>query len=267
MSNEEEEEDQVHLVQTLLTVNEVFVYQIPPMKSSGGHRAEDWDLAKPLKTCTLTVERLDSACLIKLIIEKIKLGGVGVDTSLFAQSIIKVGDTNKLEYFLQQTVDSSRYFVLKIVDKTLGRTAHIGVGFRERDDASNFRLALQDYERSILREFKAEANHQKFEEQDGEETSDAAPELTQVSKLTLKEGEKIHIKLKGYEANENKEQKKATVSGGTVPLLKKPTGGGGAVPLLKKPPLAVCAEDELEQKDESAAPDDDDDEEWTDFQS
>jgi hypothetical protein len=32
------DEDKVHLVQTLLTVNEVFVYRIPPMKTSGGHR-------------------------------------------------------------------------------------------------------------------------------------------------------------------------------------------------------------------------------------
>lgn len=32
------EEDEVHILQTLLTVREVFVYRIPPMKSSGGHR-------------------------------------------------------------------------------------------------------------------------------------------------------------------------------------------------------------------------------------
>jgi hypothetical protein len=34
----EGEEDKVVLVQTLLTVNEVFVYRIPPLKSSVGHR-------------------------------------------------------------------------------------------------------------------------------------------------------------------------------------------------------------------------------------
>ena len=38
MTLDDDDDCQVHLVQTLLTVNEVFVYQIPPMKTSGGHR-------------------------------------------------------------------------------------------------------------------------------------------------------------------------------------------------------------------------------------
>lgn len=209
------------------------------------------------------MERLDNSCLIKLIVETIKPGGVGVDTSLFAQSIITVNETNKLEYFLQQTVDSSRYFAIKIEDKTSGRSAHIGVGFRERDDASNFRLALQDYERSILREFQAEAIHQEYKEKDGEETTEVTPELPQVSKLTLKEGEKIVIKLKGYETDSKKEPKKepkkTSSGGGAIPLLKKPA------PLLKKPP--TTAEKEVENKDKSIAPSVDDDDEWGDFQS
>jgi hypothetical protein len=194
---------------------------------------------------------MDGSCVIELIVETVKDGGVGTDTSLFAQSIIKVDETNKLEYFLQQVVDSSRYFAIKIENKTSGQTAHIGVGFREREDAINFRMALQDYERSILREFKAEAIHQKFE--DAEETSEEVPDLPEVSKLTLKEGEKIHIKIKGYETVVPKEQKK-------------PIGGGGVPLLLKKPPPPASVEEESGQKDDSAAAEDDDDE-WTDFQS
>jgi hypothetical protein len=196
---------------------------------------------------------MDDSCVIKLIVETVKDGGVGTDTSLFAESIIKVDEMNKLEYFLQQVVDSSRYFAIKIENKTSGRTAHIGVGFREREDAINFRMALQDYERSILRECKAEAIHQKFE--DAKDTGEDVPDLPEVSKLTLKEGQKIHIKIKGYETVVHKEQKKVAGSGCGIALL------------LKKPPPPASVEEELGQKDDSAAATDNDDDEWTDFQS
>ena len=34
----------------LLTLSEVFVYKVPPMKSASGHRAEEWGLGKPMFT-------------------------------------------------------------------------------------------------------------------------------------------------------------------------------------------------------------------------
>lgn len=38
---------------SLLTIKEVFVYKVPPLRSASGHRAEDWNLAAPLFTgCT-----------------------------------------------------------------------------------------------------------------------------------------------------------------------------------------------------------------------
>jgi len=161
-------EDEVHLVQKLLTVNEVFIYRIPHLKSAGGHRAEDWDLANPLQTCVLNVERMDNSCVVKFFVENINDNGVGSNIKLFAQSIIIVSETLKLEYFMESVADSSRYFVVKIEDIKTGRTAHIGVGFRERDDASNFRMALQDYERSMKRQIKAEAMTQEFEKKNEE---------------------------------------------------------------------------------------------------
>lgn len=42
-------------------------------------------------------------------------------------------------------VDSSRYFVIKVVDRGSRKHAFIGVGFRERMDASDFSAALDDY--------------------------------------------------------------------------------------------------------------------------
>jgi hypothetical protein len=33
-----------------LTINECFVYKVPPLRTASGHRAEDWNLAAPIFT-------------------------------------------------------------------------------------------------------------------------------------------------------------------------------------------------------------------------
>jgi hypothetical protein len=48
------------LRQTLMNVDECFVYRVPPLSTSGGHRAENWDLGKPMQTCGFQVERRDN---------------------------------------------------------------------------------------------------------------------------------------------------------------------------------------------------------------
>lgn len=47
---EEEEEEELVIEQPLLTIKEVFVYQVPPLRASSGHRAEEWGLANPVFT-------------------------------------------------------------------------------------------------------------------------------------------------------------------------------------------------------------------------
>jgi hypothetical protein len=127
--------------------------------------------------------------------------------------------------FVESAVDSSRYFVVRISDETTGRHASIGMGFRERDDASNFRVALQEYERSLQRERTAEAIHMAYE---GETDGDRKPSpLPEIGNLTLKEGEKIHIDIK---------KKSTTIKENPATKLASSKGSGGALPLLKKPP-------------------------------
>jgi adaptin ear-binding coat-associated protein 1/2 len=211
---------------------------------------------------------MDNSCLIQLIAETVKPGGVGVVSSLFAQSIVTVTEHQTLQYFLEPVVDSSRYFVLKIEDSASHRTAHIGIGFRERDDASNFTLAMQDYERSIQRQFKAEAMHTKFERLqqeaaaaggggDDETPSDLAQ---QVSKLTLKEGEKIRINLMG--------RKSSSQSKDTISKESKKSASAGVIPLLKKPPRpeppAPTAHDTSDPTNNGLVENDED--EWSEFQ-
>mmetsp|Transcript_3950 Transcript_3950/g.11222 ORF Transcript_3950/g.11222 Transcript_3950/m.11222 type:complete len:360 (+) Transcript_3950:180-1259(+) len=270
----------VVLEQTLLTCPEVFVYRIPPMMTSGGHRAEDWNLAKPLETCSLVVMRRDDSCLLHLMSEKPKKGGPpgATEPHLFAKCRIQLDfrdPTKKIEHWVEAVVDSSRYSVVRIGDDATGREAHIGMGFRERTDAVTFRMSLQEYENALRRERKAEAMHDAYERShchpdgggegsavDGSGGGSGAPPggdsltpppsaggptaLPAVSKLTLKEGEKIHVKIKGMAGTDHGSGGGGSGSGG----LRKSTALGlsgrkgppaGALTckgglLLKKPP-------------------------------
>lgn len=189
--------------------------------------AEDWDLAKPLQTCSLVVERRDDSCIISLFSKKLKQGGPkgATEDALFALCHIDLEGGKKVGQFVESVADSSRYFVVRISDENTGRHASIGMGFRERDDASNFRVALQEYERSLQRERTAEAIHMAYEgEIDGDRKPSPSPEI---GNLTLKDGEKIHIDLKG---------KSTTIVEMPANKLASSKGSSGALPLLKKPP-------------------------------
>ncbi|CAM9717381.1 unnamed protein product, partial [Laminaria digitata] len=47
-AGEEHEEEEIVIEQPLLTIKEVFVYKVPPLRASSGHRAEEWGLANPV---------------------------------------------------------------------------------------------------------------------------------------------------------------------------------------------------------------------------
>lgn len=44
------EEGELLIEQPLFTIKEVFVYRVPPLRASSGHRAEEWGLANPVFT-------------------------------------------------------------------------------------------------------------------------------------------------------------------------------------------------------------------------
>ena len=56
---------------------------------------------------------------------------------------------------VEPVIDSSRYFVLRVVDESSGRHAFLGLGFRERDHASDFKLAVQEHQNARAREREA----------------------------------------------------------------------------------------------------------------
>jgi Protein of unknown function (DUF1681) len=193
-------------------------------------RAEDWNLAAPLATCNLHVERRDDG----LVLEFRKLDDA--TNNIFAQAVIdcsiqqqqqsattddatKPPETHPIRHWIEGTVDSSRYFTLRIVSTANGREAFIGFGFRDRDQATDLREALQFYEAAMRREYEA-----------------TVITTTPGSKYTitkLAEGERIHIRT-GKEGNGGSDSSNSSI----VKSKKKETSTQSLPVLLKKPPPA-----------------------------
>ncbi|KAF8935188.1 Adaptin ear-binding coat-associated protein 2 [Dissophora ornata] len=125
----------------LLVVRECYVYKVPPLSSSRGHKAADWgDVDEPLWRGRLRIIAQGKKCFIRL--EDGKTG------DLFA-----VCPYEENKGCIESVTDSSRYFVLKIEDQ--GRHAFIGLGFLDRSHAFDFNVALQDHFKHLRAEEKS----------------------------------------------------------------------------------------------------------------
>lgn len=196
------EEDEYE--RTLLQLPSVHVFKIPMRKSAEGHRASDWP-KEPTWTGKLRV------------IAKGKMAAIILLDAHTNQTfaVCPVSD----EAAVERTLDSGRYFVLRI-QNAQGKHAFIGIAFNERNDAFDFNVALQEHKESKAREERASTGiFDSFE-------STSEPTLQD---LSIKVGEKITINIAG--GGLRREKKSTTSSGG---LLAPPPARGGA--LLAPPP-------------------------------
>lgn len=199
---------------TILTKPECLVYRLPPRNSVRGYRAADWGLDKPSWTGRMRVTARDEKVSIKL-----------EDTTngqLFAECPITEYPTKDIE----SVNDSSRYFVLRIQNQ--GRSAFIGIGFRDRGDSFDFNVALQD--------------HYKWVKNSNEPSE---PENVPKLNLGLAEGQTIKINLAGKMNADRERPKPASTSG--ISLLPPPPSKSnpGAIPSgnllnLAPPPQAAA---------------------------
>eukprot|EP00493_Phyllostaurus_siculus_P027937 UN28285 len=111
---------------------ECYIYKIPPRSTSRGYRAADWKLDQPDWTGRMKIVTLGGKCYIKY---EDKTSG-----ELFAQAPVDEYPGVQVE----AVMDSSRYFVVKIVDPS-GKHAFIGMGFNDRGDSFDFNVTLQDF--------------------------------------------------------------------------------------------------------------------------
>ncbi|CEL91766.1 unnamed protein product [Vitrella brassicaformis CCMP3155] len=188
--------DEEELEYALLQKGEVFVYKIPP-RPSVGHRAEDWK--NPIWQGKLQIVAKGDRCTVKL-----------VDRSsgqLFAMCPVP----ENYEEAIERTVDSSRYFALRI-DDGKGRHAYIGMGFEDRNDAFDFNATLNDFARR--REVERE-----------EASRPALADLPQRD-FRLQEGQKIKVEIKGVRGKSRRKDHHEGSQG----------GAGIAAPLMPPPP-------------------------------
>jgi adaptin ear-binding coat-associated protein 1/2 len=202
---------------------------LSPVSFVGNVRAEDWNLANPLQTCQLIVERRGDALVLEF----------SVAGALFCQSVIDLSSASPdapkltLEQLVEAAVDTSRYFVTRIQGPTkdggkkgghgAAASALIGFGFRERDTAVDFRESIQFYQRAMQREQKADQSSQ---------------HASEYSIPKLGEDEKIHVNFGG--AGGKKKKVSATITkapaGGSSAPSPGASGSSSAPLLLKKPP-------------------------------
>lgn len=173
--------------QTLFICREANVFKIPPRVGAGGYRSGDWRIADKIFTGRVKVVAKGDNCEVRL--EDPNTG------NLFATCPVPKGQR---EIAVEQASDSSRNFVLRLLDPTSGRHAFIGLSFVERGDAFDFNVALSDHEKHTERAaafvMAAAGDGQAAAAQ--QETAAEAELLYKKQDLSLKEGQTMKINMK-----------------------------------------------------------------------
>lgn len=185
--------------------------QIPPLKNESGHRANDWDVNKWLWSgalkMTATGERLN------IILHDATTG------ELFANCPV----TEQNSKAVDQVIDSSRYFALRI-DDGKGKHAFVGMGFRDRAYAYDFNATMQDHWKGVGRQKEADRMQ---EEMAARATDEPAKDYS------LKQGETLSIKVNVPGAGSKPRAPRPKAAEGGAFSLPPPPGG-----LLAPPPKA-----------------------------
>eukprot|EP00803_Ostreobium_quekettii_P000364 evm.model.scf_159.3 EVM.evm.TU.scf_159.3 scf_159:30253-30960(+) len=167
--------------QTVYICREVHLYKVPPRAGAHGYRSGDWHVGDNIFDGRLRVVAIQSN--FELRIEDPNTG------ELFAMCPFSRGERGTA---VEPVTDSSRYFVLRIVDPASGRHAFIGMGFDTRGDAFDFSAALDDQERQIERARQSQG----ASSTNGQVLPEIAALHQSPGDLSLKEGQTIHVKLK-----------------------------------------------------------------------
>jgi len=187
------------LEQTHFVAGKVFVFQVPKLESSEGFKAASWSKT-PIWTGRLRV--VSKGDKVSVLLEHIDKEG------LFAACPIQNEKT------VEQTVDSSRYFVLRLSDGK--KSAVLGIGFNDRTQAFDFKVSVQDQQKT--------------------EKAEKALASTPAVDLSLPKDGKIHINvnLGGKKDSKAKKDKGEGITAGMGGLKLAPPPAGGAVTDKKK---------------------------------
>jgi adaptin ear-binding coat-associated protein 1/2 len=264
----------IEVEQRILSLSEVFVYKVPPLRTASGHRAEEWGLENPLFTGHIKVFQSTTRLKISLYAYKDTTTLMSTDENLilFGECPIEIKPSEDVTPYVDAVIDSSRYFVLKLKDPKSTRTQNIGIGFRERETAFDLKNALNEYVRYIERMAKADEMHSKVEgdndnddndnDDDTHDQSGTGTLKSILGDLSLKQGAKIHVNSKFTRSEKSDEEKKQHGTGNGGKLLPPPgasASGAGSVFTLAPPPQVNSAESTAAAAAAAAAVVDDDD--------
>lgn len=235
--------DDEDIEHTLYLNRDVKVYRIPPRPAAGGHSSGTWRVDDCIFTGRLRVMAKGAAAEIRL-----EDGSTG---ELFALCPFTPATQAVV---IEATVDSSRYYVLRVEDPSTRRHAFLGIGFSDRGAAFDFNAALADHAKQCQRESIVAAHATAASSGSGNAPTTAAaaagpggsswqdPAFAALYKdpgdLSLKEGQTIRIDVKrppsrgsgvGF-LTRSSDGSSGSGSG-------RHSSGGGSTPVLLPPPV------------------------------
>ena len=211
-----------------ITNSSVHIYQIPPMRSTKGHMAADWTADPKSHIFTGRVRIIETSIPPQTPETMQEKDTVKVDIVLEdpATGDLIAAAPYQTQAVVEATIDSSRFFALRVQDPSSGKKAMLGIGFEERSEAFDFGVALQEAQKSLGLIEGVAPLIKSTKKQEAEEKKD----------YSLKEGETITVNLSGTKFGRRARQDRplSTDLGSEPPLsafsLPPPpssSGGGG----------------------------------------
>ncbi|KAI5795578.1 hypothetical protein EDC01DRAFT_57289 [Geopyxis carbonaria] len=200
----------------LFLAPKVHIYSVPPLNSNQGYKAAQWNVdnekariftarIRIVETATRRNDDADEVVRTDVRLEDPRTG------DLFANCPYEGA------FCVEQVVDSSRFFAVRVVDGP--RKAILGIGFEDRSDAFDFGVSLQEVRRQNNLDGKGGAKNGL----NGNKIDAADDPFAEKKDYSLKEGETISITIG------NKGRRRAPSS---------TSNNNGALPFLPPPPSA-----------------------------
>lgn len=142
----------------LFAKNRVHIYQIPPLKSiSGGYKAADWGVdVEASRMFTARLRVIETTTISPTTHKPATNSDDDSDEEeRKVHTDVRLEDPDSGELFancpytvaacVEQVIDSSRFFAIRVVDGN--RRAYLGIGFEDRGAAFDFGVCLQEVRR------------------------------------------------------------------------------------------------------------------------
>lgn len=162
--------------------------------AQSGHRAETWNVGTWLAEVSVKF--------VKKMVGSEDLAYIQLQDPASGDMWAECPVSVPLHTCVERVIDSSRYFVIRVVDPESGHHAFIGLGFAERDVAADFYASLVDYQQYLERKQRAEEMQaQAHEPATGEATAGHHGNAIKPSDdMALKSGQTMQLKLNANHA-------------------------------------------------------------------